>query len=331
MEREMERVRSEARAALAEDVTVDLASRSLVRLGGEEFESFLQNLLAGDVREVLSGATRLSAHCTVKGRVLTLYRAFPFQGEVLLEAPRATLEGTLKKLTMMILRAKVSARTVDEELESLGIAGEGAAGVLSELGWPAPEGDDDVQEIEGVLVARLPGHRPRFQVVAPREVLATARETAERRARPVGAEAWELLEVRAGHPEVYPETSEAFLPQFLNLEVIGGVRFDKGCFPGQEVVARTQNLGSIVRRLYRARVDVEERPEPGAPLRAVSGDRAKDGGRVVRAARNGDGAAELLAVVPVKLREEGAEIRLGADDGPALRFETHPHEVASEG
>jgi len=111
---------------------------------------------------------------------------------------------------------------------------------------------------------------------------------------------------------------DAFLPQNLDLERLSGLSFSKGCYPGQEVVARTQHLGEIKRRLVRARAAGSEVPAPATPLRAIDAGSERDGGKVVRAAPGPDGTIELLAVIPVAELASGARLALGDAAGPTV-------------
>ena len=136
--------------------------------------------------------------------------------------------------------------------------------------------------------------------------------------------AWRLLDIRAGRPRVHAESVDLYLPQFLNLEQLGGVSFEKGCFPGQEVVARTHYLGKVVRRTRRARVALAEAPAPGTILRAITEEGEKDGGRVLYAAP-ADGASELLAVIPESAIEAGASLHLEGAEGTRLELLDLPY------
>ena len=123
---------------------------------------------------------------------------------------------------------------------------------------------------------------------------------------------------------MHAQSVDLYLPQFLNLEHLGGVSFEKGCFPGQEVVARTHYLGKVVRRTRRARVALAEPPAPGTPLRALTDEGDKDGGRVLYAAPLGD-ASEVLAVIPESAVEAGARLHLEDADGPQLSLLDLPY------
>jgi folate-binding protein YgfZ len=128
-----------------------------------------------------------------------------------------------------------------------------------------------------------------------------------------------LENVLTGIPQIYPETREQFLPQMLNLDQLNAVDFKKGCYPGQEIVARAQYLGQLKRRMYRFKTDAADRPAPGTSLFAADGAN----GTVIDAARDDSGCCQLLAVVPIESMQE--DWHLGGKDGPHLGLQTLPY------
>jgi hypothetical protein len=142
-------------------------------------------------------------------------------------------------------------------------------------------------------------------------------------ATPVGPEYWALLDIRAGIPSVHAETSDAFVPQMANMQLIDGVSFTKGCYTGQEVVARMQYLGKLKRRMYLAEVTAPEPPLPGDGLYSPSSRSEQSAGRVVDACAVGGDRYELLVVVEVGAAE-GGEVSLG-EGGPTLALREPPY------
>lgn len=141
----------------------------------------------------------------------------------------------------------------------------------------------------------------------------------------MNADYWALLDIRAGIPTVYPQTRDTFVPQMVNLHLLDGVSFKKGCYTGQEVVARMQYLGKLKRRMYQARVEAAEKPPaPGDKLYSASSHSEQATGWVVDARGNGDGDYELLVVVEIEAREHG-EVQLAGPDGPSLVLSDPPY------
>jgi hypothetical protein len=175
----------------------------------------------------------------------------------------------------------------------------------------------------GVTVLRLRGPHPRFEIIGPyTDIQGLWSELA---LTPVGASAWAWLDIMAGVPTVLPATVEAFVPQMTNLELIGGVNFKKGCYPGQEIVARTHYLGRLKQRMYRAHVDSPQAPKAGDPIYAPNfGEQAA--GTVVDAQPAPGGGFDLLAVVQIASADAGV-LSLQAPNGPPLALHTLPYSL----
>jgi folate-binding protein YgfZ len=248
-----------------------LPDLGVIRLEGPDAPGFLQGQVTADLRLLEPGQAAQAAWCSPQGRVIALLRLLRLEGGLLCVLPRELTADVAARLARFVMRAKVSISDESGVLAVAGVSGTPAA-------LPASAADLDV----------LPLPAERALVVAPaaRIESALAVEPAE------PAAAWEAACIRLGEPEVYVSTSESWVPQMLNLDLLGAVSFRKGCYPGQEIVARTQNLGRIKRRLFRYRASGNELPAPGDVL--LLGE-AKVG-EVVRSARHDD-AAELLAVV----------------------------------
>ncbi|MEW6727766.1 MAG: folate-binding protein [Pseudomonadota bacterium] len=301
--------------SLTGEIIADLGHRGLIAVMGEEVEGFLQNMLSNDVRQVSATRSQLTSLNTPKGRMLALMRLFRREGVYYLSLPRPLIEPTLKRLRMYVLRSKVTLESAGGALVRFGLAGERAEGLLREAWGEPPAAIDEVRTEGGVTVLRVPGSVPRFELYGELEPMQKLWQRLDVHAVPAGAACWELLDTLAALPEVYPETVEAFVPQMANLERVGGVSFKKGCYPGQEVVARMHYLGKPNRRMALLRAKAAESAQPG---QAVFGDDPETTvGTVVRAAPHPDGGIVLLAVVRLPALTEGA-LHLGAVDGPEL-------------
>lgn len=313
--------RLDVQAAATGDVKADLSHLSLIRASGADAEGFLQGQLTNDVRQLGSGS-QLSGYCTAQGRMLALLRIFKRDGDFYLQLPAALRESVLKRLRMFVLRAKVTLESVDDELARIGVAGPGVEARLRERFGQLPAQPDEGVTPDALTVLCLRGPHPRFEIVGPYADI--ERLWSELALTPVGAGAWAWLDIAAGVPTVLPATIEAFVPQMTNLELVGGVNFKKGCYPGQEIVARTHYLGRLKQRMYRAHVDDSTRaPKAGDPLYAPNfGEQAA--GTVVDAQPGSDGGYDLLAVVQIASAEAGT-LSLHTPDGPPLTLQTLPY------
>jgi hypothetical protein len=245
---------------------------------------------------------------------------------VRLVASRDVAAALAKRLKMFVLRAKVTVADETETLALLGVAGASAPGAVAaavgvappEHMWRAARGPGDV------VALRAPGER--FVLLAPIDAAQRVWDALLAAGQaPAPTTFWEGQDIVQGLPWVTAATQEQFIPQMANLELIGGVSFDKGCYPGQEIVARTHYRGEVKRRLRLAHVEAQPPPAPGDEL-FVGGATDQTCGMVVNAAPAPGGGCDLLAVVQnAALAAEPVRLRSG--DGPKLAFRDLPYPV----
>ena len=293
-----------------------LPSLGVLSCTGDDARSFLHAQLTSDIAQLAPGRAQLAGWCSAKGRLLATMLVVPREGEFLLQLPRALAPGVAKRLSMFILRAKVKLVDASEAWRQHGVWGRGAPERLSAVGLPVPNGQLRVAQTEDCLVVEVAEERYLVMSPASADARLSALSSGTRE------DAWALEEIRAGRPQVLQATQEQFVPQMVNLERLGGVDFHKGCYPGQEVVARTQYRGVLKRRMVRARVDA-----PASAGDEIFADEApgQPSGSVVNAAPAPDGHTELLAVVQISAAESGQPIRLRAANGPALELHALPY------
>lgn len=312
------------RPGRSDDCTLfDLSHLGLIGVRGEDAESFLQGQLTNDIRELSPTHTQLSSHCSPKGRMLASFRVLRLGDTIYLQLPRERLPDSLKRLRLYVLRAKVGLDDCSDTLVRIAIAGDCAQALLEGQGLAVPERDEDLAVTDGVCVLRLPSPAPRFELLGPVEAMTGLWDRLRAVATPGDSDLWALHDIRGGIPTVYRETVEAFVPQMVNLQLIDGVSFTKGCYTGQEVVARMQYLGKLKRRMYWAEVEADSPPQPGDALHAPGSTSEQASGRVVDARATGPGRYELLAVVEIDAAESG-EVWLG-EQGPRLRLRPPPY------
>ncbi len=316
---------AEARAASGGGVICDLSHRGLIAVSGEDAFTFLQGQLSCDLNEVSPSRSRLAAWCSSKGRVLTLFRVIHADDGVLLELPASQIETALKRLKMYVLRARVSLDDVSDEFIRLGLAGKNAGDALEEKFAPLPQAADDAVVADDSRLIRLHGDPPRFQFIGDPERARALWRSAAETLTPAGIEVWALLEILAGVPEL--TDADQHLPQMLNLDLLAGVSFKKGCYVGQEIVARTHHLGRLKRRMYLIAA-AGERPAAGAAL--VNAEDGSEAGRIVSSAprADGDGFA-ALAVLRIDAAES-SELCLSAADGPKVELLPMPYPFDGE-
>ena len=315
----------EQEVALSGTVFTDLTQLDIIQAHGADAGTFLQSQLSNDIDTMDTGHSQLSAYCTPKGRMLGLMRIFRTDDTFYLRLPTDTLEAVLQRMRMFVMRADATLEDASEAFIRIGVSGEQAAAALaSATGQPLPETINAVSHAGDLTIIRVPGLHSRFEVYAASLAAAGKLwDSLNVDAAPVGMSAWRLQEILAGLPAVYAATSELFVPQMANLQLVEGVSFKKGCYPGQEIVARMQYLGTLKRRMYLGRIATDQPVAPGASL-FRSGDAEQAAGRIVDAQPHPDSGQAALAVLQISAAESG-DLHLDAADGPAFSLEALPY------
>ncbi len=301
---------------------VPLVHLGVLRSRGPDSTTFLHGLVSNDVKKLAPDGAQWNSFNTPKGRMLASLLLWPADEGHLMAVAADIQAAFTKKLSMYILRSKVKLSDANDELALIGVTGDGAGALLAAMGLPVPDGDMRLATAAGSFVVRLD---PQDFILAVPVAEAPARFAALRTqgAVPADTTVWQLAMIRAGLPLVTAATQEEFVAQMLNYEVIGGVSFNKGCYPGQEIVARTQYLGKLKKRMYRVRIDTEEPPHAGADIFTPAfGEQSA--GKLVNVAPAPEGGFEALAVMQMSCAESG-DARLGGPDGPPLAFLELPY------
>lgn len=321
---------AERAAALDADIIVDLSHYGLIKAEGPDSATFLQGQLTNDVRRVNDEHSQYSSHLSAKGRMQNLFRLFQRNGAYYLRMPHELVEPSLLRMRKYVLMSKVTLSDASDELLRIGVSGAHAFAALARDLDRMPQHTDDVSHGNGYTVIRVAGPHPRVEVYGSAEDMQPLWQKLTPSARPAGASAWALLDIRAGLPEIEPANIEAFVPQMVNLQLIDGVSFRKGCYTGQEIVARMQYLGKLKRRMYLAHVDAAAAPAVGAELYCTSSESGQGAGKVVAAQPTPAGGFDLLVVVQQSLVDAAEDIRIGDAAGPRLTFGNLPYPFPPE-
>lgn len=305
--------RSELAAARQATVIAPLAHLALIEFSGEDAKSFLHNQLTSDVNHLEPTAAQHSAWCTAKGRMLASLLLYRSGGAYRALLCADLLAATHKRLQMYVLRSKVVISDASDRYALIGLSGPQAAQALSDAGLPIPAAALATASFADGEVIRLDDKR--YLLVVASAAATTRWTQLATVARPVGTPAWQWLDIEAGIPLIGEATKEAFVPQMTHLDKIGGVSFHKGCYPGQEVIARTQYLGKVKRHLYR--VHAYGVIAAGTPLfSAQSPEPEHPCGLVANAAPSPDGGYDALAVIQETFAT--ADLELGAPGGQRI-------------
>lgn len=289
-----------------------LADWGLIRATGADAASFLQGQLTADVTGLAVGQATLAGYCSPKGRLLAsfvVWRSAP--EEFLLACSADLLPATLKRLSMFVLRAKCKLSDAGAESALWGVLG----GADEAAAWSARSAGAE----HSVRLPDVDG-QARWLVARPADAAALP---------PLDPAIWQQLEVRSGIVRIVAATADQFVPQMVNFEVVGGVNFKKGCYPGQEVVARSQYRGTIKRRA----VLLASPTEMAAGQEVFhDADPAQPAGLVALAAPALEGRPPLALVeVKLALAHGTGQFHLGAADGPALQPLPLPYSLPVDG
>lgn len=298
----------------------ELSDFAVLDFHGEDAQGFLQGQLSSDVREVSELHAQYSSYSTAKGRMLASFLLWQRDAHYRLLVSADLAEAMKKRLGMFILRAKVR-HAIDADTVLLGVQGDAGA-LAGVLGVVVPQDTGTVVQAAAGSVLALAGARWLLALSAD---AAPAVRTALGQAglTQTTSTAWRAVDIAHGLPWITAATQEMFVPQMTNMELIGAVNFKKGCYPGQEIVARTQYLGKIKRRMFRVRV-ADPAATPGADLFSpISGEQVI--GNLVNVVPV-DGGVEALAVCQLPALEAGAH--LGGLSGPQLEVLALPYTVA---
>jgi folate-binding protein YgfZ len=294
----------------------ELQHLGVIRARGAEAASFLQGQLTNDVLTLGPERARLAGFCSAKGRLQASFMVVrPAPDEVFLICAADLLAPTLKRLSMFVLRAKCKLDDASAELPLLGLCGAGLV----------PAGATTWQVYDSTLgkTIRVPDAAGQ-----PRCIVIGASIAAVPGSPALPLDTWRWLDLNAGVPLIEAATVDKFVPQMLNYEIVGGVDFKKGCYPGQEVVARSQYRGTIKRRMFL--FDVDAAAAPGAEIFDAR-DPGQPAGMVVNAAPNPARGCTLLAEVKLASIVEGVQqLHLGSANGPALTLLALPYVVPRE-
>jgi folate-binding protein YgfZ len=283
----------------------------VIRARGADASSFLHSQLTNDFSQLGAEQARLAGYCSAKGRLLASFIAWKAApDEVLLACHASVLAPTLKRLSMFVLRSKCKLSDASGEIRLYGIAGPPVQPSLAVWNQRSTGGSTSI---------RLPD-----AAGVPRALLATAGDPPALPA--LSLDTWRWLEVQSGIVVVEAATVEHFVPQMINYELVGGVNFQKGCYPGQEIVARSQYRGAVKRRTFLYDVDAE-----GAAGQEVfhSADPAQPAGVVANAAPRPGGGSSALVEIKLAALDRG-EIHLGRIDGPLLVRRELPYPVPAD-
>jgi hypothetical protein len=271
---------------------VGLSNQTLLLIRGPDASKFLQGQVTCDIKELSQQVTRLGAQCNPKGRVLLSFRALQMDSETIaLRLPANMMSSALNTLGKYIVFSKAKLHDAHNDFVIMGLFGESAHKVAAVFFDQLPAGDDAWITKDGSYLIQLAPDR--FECWIPSSELDTFLAAVGSQTQNAAINDWQQLDIAAGIAEVYPETFELFTPQELNYQLVNAINFRKGCYTGQEIVARLHYRGKLKRHMYRCEYKAHELPLPGTPV--INSSSGHTMGAVVMATTSNEGKIELLA------------------------------------
>ena len=278
----------------------------LILVNGTDARDFLQNQLSNDVGFIDESRSQISSYSTPKGRMLGIFRVIQISNGYLLLTTRSMVLPLLEKLYKYIVHAQVTLADASDYFARIALQTDRAEVIEHPL-LPAKPGA--VLQNDSVISLQLEplGSQQRYLIMclsADEAIELWNRFAAQLQV--AGFASWRLADIKAGMPAIYPQTSEQFVLQMANLGALDGVSFQKGCYPGQEIVARMQYLGKLKRRMFLARLDTDNLPLPGDEM-VTRGKTDIDGsGKVVDAEFDQDGVCHCLYIAQISKADAGS-------------------------
>ncbi|NKB76219.1 MAG: hypothetical protein GKR96_04030 [Gammaproteobacteria bacterium] len=311
------RTQSKVDLDIANPSVIDLGPLTLANVTGPESEAFLQGQFSNDLGVLNINDCQLHGYCNPKGRALSLIRIMRKEEGFWLLIPQGISTQIINRLKMFKMRAKV-----DIELETQNFAFGLIGDTLSDVDLPS---ETLTYNVAGILTRKIAIAPQNEQTVS---LLLAQKSRHQNSVSFLSHDAWRLIDILSGIPQVYAETLEEFIPQMINLDLVEGVSFKKGCYPGQEIVARLRYLGKLKQRMLIAHVSTNATISSGDPLFTHAKPDQKSG-VVVDAINISNNEAMLTAMVPTAIFEQG-DLMLNSVEGPTLTRRPLPYEIPAD-
>ena len=280
-----------------------LNTHSTVKVEGDDRIQFLQGQLTQDINLITLDKALFAGFCNPKGRVLAFMLCYMDQASIHIQIDSSIEESFLKRLKMYVLRSKVSMSLLGDQFTCIGFMGFKA---LLEQGIQPPKSYLDIVRSHDVMIMRVGKDTERFQLMGEASKVKSFMQLHLPEYTSMSIESWNNLNILDGVPDIYPTTQEAFIPQSLNMDLIDGVNFKKGCYTGQEIVARTHYLGKVKRRMYRGFIESQDVLTPGDQ---ILNEKKEVIGQLVRSARENNSKTNMLIELRVDQAHEALYIK----------------------
>ncbi len=300
-----------------------LENSGILCVSGKDASNFLQGYITSDILTLSPESWQPGAFCNLQGRMVSNFRMVDQAGLLLIKMNKLLVDVTHQFLQKYIVFSKAETLNQTDAYCQVGVSGENVSATLKTIFGEIPEGSRTCAVCNGHIILSIPGEQPRYELWLKSDTAAPLLNELNEHLTPEDYPSWELQEIQAGWVWITPATSEQYIPQMMNLQAQSAISFDKGCYLGQEIVARMQYLGQLKQRMHRFRVTTDKPLEIGDQLLA---DPNKEIGKIVAyaAEKPDSGTYEILAVV-----RDAEDKTLTLESGEKLEQLSLPYVCAS--
>ncbi len=292
-------VQTQAATMATGNFICDASNLGLILVTGDDAQSFLQNQFSNDISHIDETRFQLSSYSTPKGRLLAIFRIVQISNGYLLITPISLVESLLQRLQMFVIQAKVNLANASDHFARIVLQTDNSTVNQHPL---LPRQAGHVMQGDSVISLQLNpvnGENRYLVLCLSFDEAKSLWNEISLHLQVAGFDAWRLAEIKAGMPVIYPQTSEHFVLQMSNLDLLDGVSFDKGCYPGQEIVARMHYLGKLKRRMFLTTLETEHCPAPGDEISGKGAESADGSGKVVDAVSDSNGLCHCLYIAQI--------------------------------
>lgn len=281
----------------------------VIKISGDDASAFLQNQFSNDIALVNNETSQISSYNSPKGRVYAVLRIIQTDTGYLLITTQSQINFLIKRLSMFVLRSDVAISDLTSDYSLYGVEAE----YLNKHDIPYNNASNSVSAYDEAFIMCVLGNDERYMLLAKQDAVIP-----DSSAQQQNLQDWLRADIQAGMPHIYPETQEAFVAQMLNLDIIDGINFQKGCYPGQEIVARMKYLGTLKKRMFAISFDAANAIVPGQAL--YSEDSNQSIGQIVYSSQHGKQYA-ALAVLNIEIVDSNKKLFLDQEKQQTIKIE----------
>ena len=291
----------ELNQVIKHNIIAELSPMGILAVSGQDAADFLQGQLSCDIKQVSAKASISGTYCNQQGRVIATFRAIKHDDQYYLYMPLSIVDTTLAKLQKYAVFSQVQLQNISSNMLSIGLSGPKIRSIFQAYFSQIPQACNQICNENGYLIIRIPGPYQRFIVFASNELMQSLWQKLSKDIAPVSHQAWHILDIISGIPNIYPQTQEKYLPHRLNLHRLDYLDFHKGCYLGQEIIARMHYRGQLKHQMVRLWLATSTPILPGTIIKDPN-DKAI--GQIVDSAIDPEYGVQALVIIPVQTSQQ---------------------------